>query len=79
IIFVGTKRQAQYIVEAEAKRCGMPFVSLRWLGGMLTNYKTVRQSINRLAQLEKMREDGTLESLNKKEMLQNIRTIEKLE
>lgn len=79
VLFVGTKRQAQSIVEAEAKRCGMPYVSHRWLGGMLTNYKTVRQSIKRLAQLEKMREDGTLESLTKKEMLQNLRTIEKLE
>lgn len=79
VLFVGTKRQAQPVVEAEAKRCGMPYVSHRWLGGMLTNYKTVRQSIKRLAQLEKMREDGTLESLTKKEMLQNLRTIEKLE
>ncbi|MDE4988522.1 30S ribosomal protein S2, partial [Francisella tularensis] len=60
-------------------RCGMPFVSHRWLGGMLTNYKTFRQSIKRLAQLEKRREDGTLESLTKKEMLQNIRTSEKFE
>ncbi|GAB4221761.1 MAG: 30S ribosomal protein S2 [Francisella sp.] len=79
VLFVGTKRQAQQIVEAEAKRCGMPYVSHRWLGGMLTNYKTVRQSIKRLANLEKMRDEGVLESLTKKEMLQNIRTIEKLE
>ena len=79
VLFVGTKRQAQDIIETEAKRCGMPFVSHRWLGGMLTNYKTVRQSIKRLAQLGKMKEDGTFESLTKKEMLQNLRTIEKLE
>lgn len=79
VLFVGTKRQAQGIIEAEATRCGMPFVSHRWLGGMLTNYKTVKQSIKRLAQLEKMRDDGTFESLTKKETLQNMRTIEKLE
>ena len=79
VLFVGTKRQAQSIIESEAKRCGMPYVSHRWLGGMLTNYKTVKQSIKRLDQLEKMKEDGSLESLTKKEMLQNLRTIDKLE
>ena len=79
VMFVGTKRQAQNIIETEATRCGMPFVSHRWLGGMLTNYKTVKQSIKRLAQLEKMRDDGSFESLTKKEMLQNTRTIAKLE
>ena len=79
VLFVGTKRQAQGIIESEATRCGMPFVSHRWLGGMLTNYKTVKQSIRRLAQLEKMQEDGTLNSLTKKEMLQNVRTIGKLQ
>jgi small subunit ribosomal protein S2 len=79
VMFVGTKRQAQNIIVTEATRCGMPFVSHRWLGGMLTNYKTVKQSIKRLAQLEKMRDDGIFESLTKKEMLQNTRTIAKLE
>ncbi len=79
VMFVGTKRQAQEIIETEATRCGMPFVSHRWLGGMLTNYKTVKQSIRRLSQLEKMRDDGTFESLTKKETLQNTRTIAKLE
>ena len=79
VLFVGTKRQAQSIIESEAKRCGMPYVSHRWLGGMLTNYKTVKQSIKRLDQLEKMKEDGSLESLTKKEMLQNLRSIDKLE
>ena len=79
VMFVGTKRQAQNIIETEATRCGMPFVSHRWLGGMLTNYKTVKQSIKRLSQLEKMRDDGTFESLTKKEILQNTRTIAKLE
>jgi small subunit ribosomal protein S2 len=79
VMFVGTKRQAQDIIEAEATRCGMPFVSHRWLGGMLTNYKTVKQSIKRLAQLEKMREDGSFASLTKKETLTNIRTIGKLD
>ena len=79
VMFVGTKRQAQDIIEAEATRCGMPFVSHRWLGGMLTNYKTVKQSIRRLAQLEKMNEDGSFASLTKKEALTNIRTIGKLD
>ena len=79
VLFVGTKRQAQSVIAEEATRCGMPFVSHRWLGGMLTNYKTVRQSIKKLAQLQKMKEDGTLSSLTKKEYLQNLRTIEKLE
>lgn len=79
VLFVGTKRQAQSIVEEEAKRCGMPFVSHRWLGGMLTNYKTVRQSIKKLAQLEKMKEEGSFGSLTKKETLQNMRIIVKSE
>ena len=79
VLFVGTKRQAQQIVAEEAARCGMPYVNHRWLGGMLTNYKTIRQSIKRLRDLEKMREDGTFDRLSKKEALQNTREIEKLE
>ncbi len=79
ILFVGTKRQAQEIVAEEASRCGMPYVNHRWLGGMLTNYKTIRQSIKRLRDLEKMQEEGVFERLTKKEALQNSREIEKLE
>jgi len=67
ILFVGTKRAAQELVRREAERCGMPYVDRRWLGGMLTNYKTVRQSIKRLKDLETMMEDGTLQRLSKKE------------
>ena len=79
ILFVGTKRQAQAIVAEEAKRCGMPYVNHRWLGGMLTNYKTIRQSIKRLTSLTKMQEEGSFERLTKKEALQHTRDIEKLE
>lgn len=79
ILFVGTKRQAQGIVAEEAKRCNMHYVNHRWLGGMLTNYKTIRQSIKRLRNLEKMQEEGIFERLLKKEALQNAREIEKLE
>ncbi len=79
ILFVGTKRQAQEIVAEEARRCGMPYVNHRWLGGMLTNYKTIRQSIKRLRNLEKMQEEGVFERLTKKEALHNTREIEKLE
>ena len=79
ILFVGTKRQAQGIVAEEARRCGMPYVNHRWLGGMLTNYKTIRQSIKRLRDLEKMQEEGVFERLTKKEALHNAREIEKLE
>lgn len=79
ILFVGTKRSAQQVIEEEAKRCGMPYVSQRWLGGMLTNYKTIRQSIKRLKDLEAMAEDGRLERFNKKEALGLKREMEKLE
>ncbi len=79
VLFVGTKRAARESVRTEASRCGMPFVSYRWLGGMLTNYKTVRQSVKRLKTLEKMAEDGGFESLNKKEILGLTREQEKLE
>jgi small subunit ribosomal protein S2 len=68
VLFVGTKRQAKEIIEKEAQRCGMFWVSERWLGGLLTNYSTVKKSINRLKDIEKMREDGTFEKLTKKEV-----------
>jgi len=79
ILFVATKRSAQEVIAEEAKRCGMPYVNHRWLGGMLTNFKTVRQSIKRLKELEVMSQDGSLERLNKKEGLMLMRELEKLE
>jgi len=79
VLFVGTKRAARESIRTEAIRCGMPFVSHRWLGGMLTNYKTVRQSVKRLKVLEGMAEDGGFESLSKKEILGLTREQEKLE
>lgn len=79
ILFVGTKRAASKIIKEEAQRCNMPFVSHRWLGGMLTNYKTIRASINRYRELEAQEKDGTLEKLTKKEALMRTRTKEKLE
>ncbi len=79
VLFVGTKRPAQQVIEEEAKRCGMPYVSQRWLGGMLTNYKTIRQSIKRLKDLEAMVQDGRMERFNKKEALGLKREMEKLE
>ncbi len=79
ILFVGTKRAAQKAIEEEAKRCGMPYVNHRWLGGMLTNYKTVKQSIKRLKELETMREDGTFDRMSKKEALMLSRELAKLE
>jgi small subunit ribosomal protein S2 len=78
ILFVGTKRQAKDIVAEEARRCGMPFVDSRWLGGMLTNYKTVKLSIKRLKDLEQMRDDGTFEKMNKREALTLQREMDKL-
>ncbi|MDR1408917.1 MAG: 30S ribosomal protein S2, partial [Oscillospiraceae bacterium] len=66
ILFVGTKKQAQDSVREEAQRCGMPFVNARWLGGMLTNFHTIQRRIRRLAQLSRMKEDGTFELLPKK-------------
>ncbi len=78
ILFVGTKRQARELIKQEAERCGMPFVNHRWLGGMLTNFKTVKQSIKRLKDLEAMVEDGSIERLSKKEALMTTREIEKL-
>ena len=79
ILFVGTKRSAQQVVREEAERCGMSFVNHRWLGGMLTNFKTVKQSIKRLKDLEGMAKDGTFDRLNKKEVLTLTREQEKLE
>jgi small subunit ribosomal protein S2 len=78
VLFVGTKRQAREIVVEEAGRAGMPFVDQRWLGGMLTNFKTVKVSIKRLKEMEQMAEDGGLERLSKKEALSYQREIEKL-
>jgi len=79
VLFVGTKRQAREIVREEALRAGAPFVDERWLGGMLTNFKTVKQSIKRLKELETMSEDGTFERLGKKEALMRQREMVKLE
>ncbi len=79
VMFVGTKRAAGKIVEENARRCGMPFVSHRWLGGMLTNYKTIRSSIKRLRELEEQERDGTFARLTKKEALMRSRMKEKLE
>ena len=78
ILFVGTKRQARDIVREEAQRCQMPFVDHRWLGGMLTNFKTVKQSIKRLKEMETMREDGSLDRMSKKEALVISRELAKL-
>ncbi len=79
VLFVGTKRAAREALETHARRCEMPFVSQRWLGGMLTNYKTIRQSVKRLTTLEQMSEDGTFDALTKKEGLGLTREREKLE
>ncbi len=79
ILFVGTKRAAQDVIREEAVRAGMPYVNHRWLGGMLTNWKTVKQSIRRLKELETMSEDGTFNKLSKKEALTLSREMEKLE
>ncbi len=79
VMFVGTKRSAQDAIRAEASRCGMPFVSHRWLGGMLTNFKTIRQSIKRLKEIEEMQASGEIEKLIKKEGLQIKRELDKLE
>ena len=80
ILFVGTKKAARKAVAEEAKRCSMPYVNHRWLGGMLTNFKTIKKSINRLKELEAMKADGTLhQRFNKKEALGMERELEKLE
>ncbi len=79
ILFVGTKKQAQDAIRAEAERCGMYYVNERWLGGMLTNFKTIQSRIGKLKNIEKMEEDGTFDVLPKKEVLALKRLQEKLE
>lgn len=79
ILFVGTKKQAQESIETEAKRCGQYYVSNRWLGGMLTNFKTIRSRINRLVEIEKMEESGDINLLPKKEVIKMMHEKEKLE
>lgn len=79
VLFVGTKKQAQEAIKEEAERTGMYYVNARWLGGMLTNFKTIKKRINRLFQLEKMAEDGTMELLPKKEVIKLNLEKERLE
>jgi small subunit ribosomal protein S2 len=79
VLFVGTKRQAREIIKEEAQRAGSPYVDYRWLGGMLTNYKTVKQSIKRLKEMEAMVQDGSMDKLPKKEALSYQREIAKLD
>jgi small subunit ribosomal protein S2 len=79
VLFVGTKKQAQETIKEEALRCGMHFVNQRWLGGMLTNYKTIRKRVMRLRELEKMEAEGTFEVLTKKEVAKLLNERERLE
>ena len=79
ILFVGTKKQAQDAIKAEASRCGMYYVNERWLGGMLTNFKTIKSRVERLKEIERMSEDGTFELLPKKEVIQLRKEWDKLE
>ena len=79
LLFVGTKKQAQDAIREEAQRCGMFYVNARWLGGMLTNFKTMRGRVDRLNQLKKMQEDGTFDMLPKKEVIKHMGEIAKLE
>ena len=79
LLFVGTKKQAQESIREEALRCGMPYVNARWLGGMLTNFRTIRRRIERMEQLNTMREDGTFDMLPKKEVIKLELEMEKLE
>ena len=79
VLFVGTKRAASKIIKEQAERCGMPYVSHRWLGGMLTNYKTIRASIRRYRELETQQGDGTFDKITKKEVLMRTRMKDKLE
>ena len=78
VLFVGTKKQVSDSIREEAERCGMPYVTNRWQGGMLTNFKTIRESVKKLEKYEKMEEDGTLEKLTKKEGLKIMKSKEKL-
>ena len=79
ILFVGTKKQAQEAIKEEAARCGQYYVNARWLGGMMTNFKTMRTRVERLNQLKTMQEDGTFDMLPKKEVIKHLGEIEKLE
>lgn len=79
ILFVGTKKQAQDAIEKEAKRCEMPYINQRWLGGLLTNFKTIKKRVERLHELEEMEEDGTFDVLPKKEVIQLSLERERLE
>src|SRR5918912_3243504 len=79
LLFVGTKRQARDIIREEAQRCSMPYVDYRWLGGMLTNFKTVKQSIKRLKEMETLQQEGGLERMSKKEALGLTREMQKLQ
>jgi small subunit ribosomal protein S2 len=79
LMFVGTKKQAQETIEEEARRCSMPFVNRRWMGGMLTNFQTILNRIKRLEQLEKMRDDGDIDRLPKKEAIKLLDELERLE
>ncbi|MGK0673246.1 MAG: 30S ribosomal protein S2 [Halothiobacillaceae bacterium] len=79
ILFVGTKRSAREAIAEQATRCGMPFVNYRWLGGMMTNFRTVKQSVRRLKSLQAMSQDGSFERLSKREVLDLVREMEKLE
>ncbi|MDD3620706.1 MAG: 30S ribosomal protein S2 [Desulfobulbaceae bacterium] len=78
LLFVGTKRQAQDIITQEAERCGMPYINYRWLGGMLTNFQTIRLSVDRLKKIEAMKEDGTINRFPKKEILMMDKELGKL-
>ena len=79
VLFVGTKKQAQEAVKSEAERCGMYYINNRWLGGMLTNFKTIRSRVNRMFELERMEEDGTFDVLPKKEVLNLHAELDKLQ
>ena len=78
VLFVGTKKQAQDAIESEAKRCGMPYVSHRWLGGMLTNFKTIKKRVETLKKLEKMEEEGAFDEMSKKEAIRLRKEKQKL-
>ena len=79
VLFVGTKKQLQYVVREEAERCGMFYVTNRWLGGMLTNFQTIKKNINRLKEFEQMKKEGAFERFTKKEVLMLERDMKKLE